>query len=262
MAKRIVTKIGDVFCAEIDGKFKCYFQHIAIDKGCLGGATIRVFKKRYPLDYNPDIEDIVTDDVLFYADAMLRTGIKEEVWHKVGKSLKLGLEELEKIWFVAKKPEYVRIDNKLIDISDEWNIWQTNGTFATINSEELRKMAINTKMEPGGINPVVSIFECLKYGYYLGSMTEYRILNRVPREDVDSYTKLEEDGVTRYFHFYGADAVREIVTHGDEVICRLDTEHHRCGDQELRKTKFWDTNWQYYSFISQEEFDNKWNNLK
>ena len=29
--KRIVTKIGDVFCAEIDGQYKRFFQYFAID---------------------------------------------------------------------------------------------------------------------------------------------------------------------------------------------------------------------------------------
>lgn len=29
MVKRIVTKIGNIFCAEIDGEYKCYFQYIA-----------------------------------------------------------------------------------------------------------------------------------------------------------------------------------------------------------------------------------------
>ena len=28
MKKRIITKIGDIFCVEFDGKFKCFFQYI------------------------------------------------------------------------------------------------------------------------------------------------------------------------------------------------------------------------------------------
>ena len=28
MAKRIVTKIGDVFCVEIGNEYKCFFQYI------------------------------------------------------------------------------------------------------------------------------------------------------------------------------------------------------------------------------------------
>ena len=29
--KRVVVKEGDVFCAEFDNRFKCYFQHVAND---------------------------------------------------------------------------------------------------------------------------------------------------------------------------------------------------------------------------------------
>ena len=28
MAKRIITKVGDVFCVEIDNEYKCFFQYI------------------------------------------------------------------------------------------------------------------------------------------------------------------------------------------------------------------------------------------
>lgn len=32
MGKRIITRIGDVFCAEIDGEYKSYFQYIEKDR--------------------------------------------------------------------------------------------------------------------------------------------------------------------------------------------------------------------------------------
>ena len=57
MAKRIVTKIGNVFCAEIDGKYKCFFQYIMNDLVQLNSSVIRVFKRRYPMDYKPDMEE-------------------------------------------------------------------------------------------------------------------------------------------------------------------------------------------------------------
>lgn len=31
MAKRIITKIGDIFCVEVDNEYKCYFQYVAND---------------------------------------------------------------------------------------------------------------------------------------------------------------------------------------------------------------------------------------
>ena len=49
MAKRIVTKIGDVFCSEIDGQCKRFFQYFAIDSTMLNSSVIRVFKQHYPM---------------------------------------------------------------------------------------------------------------------------------------------------------------------------------------------------------------------
>ena len=43
MAKRIVTKIGYVFCVEIDNKYKCFFQYVANDMTQLNSSVIRVF---------------------------------------------------------------------------------------------------------------------------------------------------------------------------------------------------------------------------
>ena len=77
MAKRIVTKIGDVFCVEVEGKWKGYFQYIANDQSCMNSSTIRIFKKKYPLDDSPAIDDIVRDEVLFYAHTVLKFGIQD-----------------------------------------------------------------------------------------------------------------------------------------------------------------------------------------
>ena len=97
MAKRIVTKIGYVFCVEIDGQYKCYFQYVANDLTQLNSSVIRVFKTHYPIDYVPDIEAIVNDEVYFYAHTILRVGIDAGAWYKVGKSKNVG--EPDKIMF-------------------------------------------------------------------------------------------------------------------------------------------------------------------
>ena len=102
MAKRIVIKVGNVFCAEIDGKYKVYLQYIAKDSEQLNSAIIRVFKQRYPLDANPKIDDIVKDEVIFYMHTILRVGIEDGAWYKVGKSNDLGLDQLSKVWFGSR----------------------------------------------------------------------------------------------------------------------------------------------------------------
>lgn len=65
MAKRIVTRIGNVFCVDIDNEFKSYFQYVISDLSYLNSSVIRVFKTRYPIDSKPKIDQIVRDEVAF-----------------------------------------------------------------------------------------------------------------------------------------------------------------------------------------------------
>ena len=80
MAKRIVLKVGNVFCVEIERTCKYFFQYITDDKSQLNTNVIRVFKTRYPLDYVPNVDDIVNDEVMFYAHVILKFGINERIW--------------------------------------------------------------------------------------------------------------------------------------------------------------------------------------
>ena len=86
MAKRIVTRIGNIFCAEIEGKFKCFFQYIAKDMTQLNSSVIRVFKTHYPMEYKPVISDIIKDEIAFYAHTVLYAGIYFNAWYIVGTS--------------------------------------------------------------------------------------------------------------------------------------------------------------------------------
>ena len=90
MAKRIVTRIGNVFCAEIDNECKRFFQYVANDIECLNSSVIRVFKTKYPMDYKPKVEEIVGDEVEFYAHTILKFGIVFNAWYKVGTSKNIG----------------------------------------------------------------------------------------------------------------------------------------------------------------------------
>ena len=54
--KRVVTKIGHIFCIEIDGEYKLFFQYVANDYSYLNSSVIRVFKNKYPMDYKPNMD--------------------------------------------------------------------------------------------------------------------------------------------------------------------------------------------------------------
>ena len=80
MAKRVVIKIGNIFCTKIDDRYKVYFQYICDDLSQLNSFVIRVFKTRYPIDYKIDLEEVVKGEVHFYSHVMLRQGVVDDVW--------------------------------------------------------------------------------------------------------------------------------------------------------------------------------------
>ena len=121
MAKRIVTKIGDIFCVKINETQKRYFQYFAIDKTQLNSSTIRVFKRIYPMDYVLNEEEVVNDEVDFYAHTVLKFGIVENCWEKVGKSKNLG--NTEGIMF--------RITTSPICPPPCWQVWAINSPYIT-----------------------------------------------------------------------------------------------------------------------------------
>ena len=94
--KRIVTRVGDIFCVELKEQ-KVYLQFIAIDTSYLNSVAIRVFKRKYPLDYVFNADEVVNDEVMFYAHTLIQPGLKQGIWSKVGKSKDVG--DLEKVLF-------------------------------------------------------------------------------------------------------------------------------------------------------------------
>ena len=97
MKKRTVVRVGDVFCVEIDNSYKVYFQFLVRDLQVLNSEVIRVFRKRWPIESNPTIEEIVSDEVGFYTHAFIRVGINKNSWYKVGPSKDFGGEAYKKV---------------------------------------------------------------------------------------------------------------------------------------------------------------------
>ena len=260
MGKRIITRVGDVFCAEIDGEYKSYFQYIEKDIEQLNSSVIRVFKTRYPMDYEPVIEDIVADEILFYAHAVLRVGIEDNVWYKVGKSKNLGLDGLSKIlwgtlfpWTEIFENGFMRI--KEVDPLENWTIWYVNNECIDVGRLPEKYYDI---IEYGSVLPYSSIIERLKYGYYIGGDWRYDIIKRRPIPGVNSYLHREVEGVEMYFHFVGEDISRQLVL-TDKGLIRLTTEQPSCQGYAFVAKKFWEINWKYDEHITSEEFETVWN---
>ena len=212
------------------------------------------------MDYEPVIEDIVADEILFYAHAVLRVGIEDNVWYKVGKSKNLGLEGLSKIlwgtlfpWTEIFENGFMRI--KEVDPLENWTIWYVNNECIDVGRLPEKYYDI---IEDGGVLPYSSIIERLKYGYYIDSDWRYDIIKRRPIPGVNSYLHREVEGVEMYFHFVGEDISRQLVV-TDKGLIRLTTEQPSCQRYTFVAKKFWEINWKYDEHITSEEFETVWN---
>lgn len=108
-----------MFCAEVENKFKQYFQYIAVDETQLCSRVVRLFKTKYPIDSDIDIETIVNDKVELYIHVTLKLGVDSGFWYKVGKSKDLG--ETKDITFRCHHDSYTNMK-----ISHKWYIWKIN----------------------------------------------------------------------------------------------------------------------------------------
>ena len=262
MAKRIVTKIGNVFCAEIDGKYKCFFQYIMNDLVQLNSSVIRVFKRRYPMNYKPDMEEIVNDEVLFYAHTILYAGIIYNAWYKVGKSMNLGEEECRKVLF-GSTFDYI-MDSKgnmeYVDPMENWRVWHIGEEQFHIG--KLPKKYID-EIETGGVYPYTSIVDRMRYGFYSGFSHLYNSgkRKRIPLPYADIYVKKGYDGYSTltYFYFHGNNIVR-LVEISDEVkAVRMTADDIAANDHRMNGVVFSDINWNPDDFVSEEEFERAWN---
>ena len=256
MAKRVIVRTGDIFCVEIDGRYKCYFQYVIRNDLNLGGQVIRVFRTRYAIDADPQMDDIVKDDVAFYAHTLIRIGIMYNAWYKVGKSSDRGVEQAERVFFGHPVPigrsfeESCRLDLR------HWFIYHIN--------EQPQKTGYLPKeyhniVELGGVLPFVDIINRMRYGYYRYSNPAYEVLKRVPWPDADSYMRVEEGGKTIYYHFKGKKAVEELIVTDCGREIRLTADHPESNGYKLRHADFSETNWRYDDFITAEEFHAVWN---
>ncbi len=283
MAKRTVTRIGDIFCAEIDNEYKCYFQYVGKDSEQLGGALIRVFRKRYPLDANPDMMEIINGEIGFHTITFIQVGTKLGAWYKVGKAPILYQEYLTDIIFGDPR-NMISPDGTLetyyVDPFEHWFVRTFNTPFKDIGR---LPNSLKECIEWDGVHPYSAIIERMKYGYFRWTTFFYSVVKRVPWAEVDSFTVLDitkEEAYTHidyfhvygnearkvikseneihYFHFHGERAVREVVVKADGSIIHLSTEHPRKDGYELFSGVFGDINWHVCDFINRKTFDEQW----
>ena len=152
-------KTGDIFEIDLGDDSKGYIQYIADDVTQLNSRVIRAFKKRYPKDSEPSTEEIVADDVEFFAHVY---GIKEiekrGEWKKIGKSNNIG--DIKQAIFRSSHDSGTITLNSPSHISKNWYIWKIG--------EETRGVHSNSKLlsqtDYGSVSPASDIAVRMRTG--------------------------------------------------------------------------------------------------
>ncbi len=256
MAKRIVTKIGDIFCVEFKDGTKGYLQYIAKDYTQLNSTVIRAFKTHYPIEMEVSIEEIIKDEVAFYAHTVLRPGIDKNLWYKVGKSHETGEEELRKVIFCqAQEFRVIYLNTIDVDPMKNWFIWHINEEMDNIG---ILPEHLHNIVELGSIWPYSQIIVRMKYGYFTNTSFTYQIIRRIPRPDATSYIKEEKENCAVLTCFMG-DYFEKQVIQTDNGITRLTRDEAVINHMPEVRRKFSDIYLEYKNFITEEEFNEVWN---
>lgn len=158
---RTNTKIGDVFSVKIDDNSKKYFQLIAFDLMQLNSDVIRAFKKVYPLDVNPDLQEIIKEEVEFYAHCVTKLGLKMKLWESVGNIDEIGT--ISNIIFRDTNDYGSKLGEEPIKVSNKWYVWRINDKdFTTVG----KLVGENRKAEIGVVVNPYEIVERIKTGKY------------------------------------------------------------------------------------------------
>ncbi|SDM14575.1 hypothetical protein [Chryseobacterium taihuense] len=121
MARKLKTKIGDVFSVPINDEEKRYMQLIAFDLTQLNSDVIRAFKKTYSINDKPILEEVIKDEIFFYAHCVTKFGIKLNLWEKVGNIENIG--NIKDVIFKSTNDYGHKKGEEPIKVSNDWYIW-------------------------------------------------------------------------------------------------------------------------------------------
>lgn len=163
---RIITKIGDVFSVKIDDRSKKFFQYVANDLAQLNSDVIKVFKSSYPIHAEPNLSEVVKDEVDFYAHCVTKWGVKFSLWQKIGNISDIGDVNV----LFRDTNDYGSRAGEQIKVSDKWYVWKINDAEFTRVGKLIGE---NKKAEIGVVVPPVSIIHRMRTGNYDFVYPEY-----------------------------------------------------------------------------------------
>lgn len=108
------------------------------------------------MEYEVSMEDIVKDEVEFYAHTVLRPGILDKAWYKVGNCVEVG--NYSHVWFRTSR-DY----GDKVEISERWDVWRINEPPIYLG----KLPEAFQRAELGGVIPYVDIINRLTFGSYV-----------------------------------------------------------------------------------------------
>ena len=161
MAKRVITKIGDVFSVELENGNKKYFQYITNDLTQLNSDVIRSYKKEYSKEKQPDYRELLSGDIDFHAHTMINIGVKQNLFIQEGRYE--VYPDPSEILFRGTSDAGHGPGKPQVYISHNWYVWRINDENFT-NVGELE--GENRKAEVGIVMPPFAIVERIKTGKF------------------------------------------------------------------------------------------------
>jgi hypothetical protein len=152
------TAIGDIFSVKIDEHTQKFMQYIVSDMTQLNSDVIRVFNQEYPLNASPNVLDIVSKEVQFYAHCVTILGVKMGCWSKFGNCTDVG--NFNHLLF-RDTDDYGNPD---IRVSNDWWIWKINKEMIHVGKLE----GENRNAEIGVVFSPPNIVHRVKTGVYPG----------------------------------------------------------------------------------------------
>lgn len=165
MAKRIRINKGDIFKADLgNGKAK-YLQYVMLDPAEMNSEVIRVFSYTGKPNEEPNLKEVVTSEIEFYAHVVVKWGVEMELWEKVGN---VPIEKDFVPPFFRSVPIYNKyLINGEVQFceTDDWVAWQAGQDFD--DRKPIGKLTETTrKYFKGGVIPPIKIIERMKTGRY------------------------------------------------------------------------------------------------
>lgn len=250
MAKKNGPKVGDIYCIELDDLFKCFFQYLGDDSTKRHTPVIRVFQNCYPINYEPILDEIINDGVLFFAHIAPDHERKPWKWYYIGNAedeIPNNVKDLTFIDFERPKENYSKED--MFPEYGCWWIWKLNE-----KPEKLFPIPydLTDSLIDGHIILNEDLINWIKYGYDRRSSFVYDVIKRKPLNSSKIFLKTQSVPSIEYFHFEGENLFRYI------HISKKDGSIEFKKFEDAKGIKFWDRNWKSYEFIPKDKFESAW----